>query len=142
MTSGEVVCGPGNDQSPIILLADDEVLVRFSTADLLRDEGYVVLEAADGSEALSLLTSGHPLDLVLSDIRMPGEPDGVALTSVIKAMRPSLPVVLVSSHLEPGTAHAADGFLAKPYQPAQLLETVKTMIGTEWQSGQRTRIAS
>src|SRR6476661_2808230 len=87
-----VIPGPGESHNPVILLVEDDVLVRFTTADILREAGFDVLEAVDSSEALALLTTGHPLDLVLTDIRMPGHMDGVQLASVIKNTRPNLPV--------------------------------------------------
>lgn len=134
MTNGEVVVGPGEGHTPVILLAEDDVLVRFMTAEILREAGYVVLEAVDASEALALLSTGHPLDLVLSDVRMPGQMDGTSLTFSIKKLRPSLPIVLISSHLEPTTAHAADAFLSKPYSPSGLVDLVEQFVGEKWQT--------
>jgi CheY-like chemotaxis protein len=128
-----VVPGPGESHKPVILLVEDDVLVRFTTADTLREAGFDVLEAVDSSEALALLTTGHPLDLVITDIRMPGRMDGVQLTSVIKSTRPNLPVALLSSHLE-HSDHSADMFVPKPYDPDQLVEVVKRLIGAEWRS--------
>jgi CheY-like chemotaxis protein len=128
-----VIPGPGESHNPVILLVEDDVLVRFTTADILREAGFDVLEAVDSSEALALLTTGHPLDLVLTDIRMPGHMDGVQLASVIKNTRPNLPVALLSSHLE-SAEHQADVFISKPYQPDRLVEVVKRLIGAEWRS--------
>jgi CheY-like chemotaxis protein len=128
-----VVPGPGESHKPVILLVEDDVLVRFTTADILREAGFDVLEAVDSSEALALLTTGHPLDLVITDIRMPGRMDGVQLTGVIKSTRPNLPVALLSSHLD-RSDHAADMFVPKPYDPDQLVEVVKRLIGAEWRS--------
>lgn len=133
MASGEVVPGPGEGHAPVILLTEDDVLVRFTTAETLRMEGYVVLEAVDAEEALALIATGHPLDLVLSDVRMPGAMNGIALTYAVKEIRPNLPIVLISSHLEPNTAHAGEGFLSKPYQPDDLLALVKSFVGEQWQ---------
>jgi len=126
-----VVSGPGESHKPVILLVEDNVLVRFTTADILREEGFDVLEAVDSSEALALLTTGHPLDLIITDIRMPGSMDGVQLAGVIKNVRPNLPVALLSSHLE-HDQHQADVFIPKPYDPDQLVEVVKRLIGAEW----------
>ena len=126
-----VVSGPGESHKPVILLVEDNVLVRFTTADILREAGFDVLEAVDSSEALALLTTGHPLDLIITDIRMPGSMDGVQLASVIKNVRPNLPVALLSSHLE-NDGHEADVFISKPYDPDQLVEVVKRLIGAEW----------
>lgn len=142
MASGDVVPGPGDVHTPVILLVDDDVLVRFSTAEILRDEGHVVLEAVNASEALEIIETGHPLDLVLSDVRMPGQMDGLALTQVIRTLRPALPVVLVSSHLAPETPHVANAFLGKPYRVADLIAIVQQMIGPEWQAQQSSPSAS
>jgi CheY-like chemotaxis protein len=128
-----VIHGPGESRKPVILLVEDNVLVRFATADILREAGFDVLEAVDASEALALLTTGHPLDLVITDIRMPGHMDGVQLAGVIKNSRPNLPVALLSSHLE-RPDHPADVFIAKPYDPDALVEVVERLIGAEWRS--------
>jgi len=134
MTDAEIVPGPGFEQQPVILLVEDEVLIRLSSAELLRDQGYVVLEAVDAAEAFALVRSGHPLDLVITDVRMPSEMDGVALSFALKQARPNLPVALASAHLEPDFPHAADGFLRKPYEPAELFALVESLIGAEWQN--------
>lgn len=128
-----MVPGPGESHKPVILLVEDDVLVRFTTADILREAGFDVLEAVDSSEALALLTTGHPLNLVITDIRMPGRMDGVQLASVIKATRPNLPIALLSSHLD-RTDHDADAFVPKPYDVDQLVGVVKRLIGAEWRS--------
>jgi len=128
-----VISGPGEAHKPVILLVEDDVLVRLTTADILREAGFDVLEAVDASEALALLTTGHPLDLVITDIRMPGHMDGVQLTNVIKNTRPNLPVALLSSHLE-RPEHEADAFVSKPYNPDALVGVVKRLIGAEWRS--------
>lgn len=134
MTSGEVLPGPGEGHTPVILLVEDDVLVRFMTAEILRDAGHVVLEAVDASEAIALISTGHPLDLVVSDVRMPGQMDGTSLTYAIKELRPGMPVVLISSHLEPGVPHAADAFLSKPYSPGELVDLVDQFVGAKWQT--------
>ena len=128
-----VIPGPGESHNPVILLVEDDVLVRFTTAEVLREAGFDVLEAVDSSEALALLTTGHPLDLIITDIRMPGRMDGVQLASVIKNTRPNLPIALLSSHLE-SSDHQADAFISKPYEPDRLVEVVKRLIGAEWRS--------
>ena len=133
MDDAVVLPGPGHPHKAVILLVEDDVLVRFTTAEVLREAGFDVLEAVDSSEALALLTTGHPLDLVITDIRMPGRMDGVQLASVIKATRPNLPVALLSSHLE-WPEHEADVFLPKPYDPDDLVEAVKRLIGAEWRN--------
>jgi CheY-like chemotaxis protein len=117
VSSANTVAETGTEHAPVILLVEDEVLIRLSTAEFLRGEGYVVLEASDAVEALVLFTSEHPLDLVVTDVRMPGELDGVKLTQILKEARPQLPVALASAHLALDVGHPGDRFLRKPYTP-------------------------
>lgn len=131
MDEAVVLPGPGEAHKPVILLVEDDVLVRFTTADILREAGFDVLEAVDSSEALALLTTGHPLNLVITDIRMPGRMDGLQLAGIIKNTRPNLPVAILSSHLET-PEHQADIFIPKPYNPDELVEVVERLIGAEW----------
>ena len=128
---GQSGCIDESHRGRTILLVEDEPLLRFYTAELLRDMGYVVLEAANGDAALALVFGGHALDLVITDICMPGSLDGVALAGLIKARLPKLPVVLLSSCRLPKERHPADRFLAKPCPPRQLSSTVAEMLGTD-----------
>lgn len=134
MSEHEVVAGPGAEHTPVVLLVEDEVMIRMATAEHLRENGFDVLEAADASEAMKLVASGHPLNLVISDVQMPGDIDGVELSYHLKEVRPQLPVALVSGHLAAEAETAADRFLRKPYTAAQLIELVEELIGSEWQN--------
>ncbi|PSJ39609.1 response regulator [Allosphingosinicella deserti] len=127
---------------PVVLLVEDDVFVRFTTSEMLREEGFVVVEAVNAAEALALISTGLEVDIVLSDVRMPGEIDGVALTAKIKTIEPLLPVALVSTHLPPDVKHEADAFLAKPFRVAELLELVRSLVGTEWLSKRSSLAAS
>lgn len=112
-----------------VLLVEDEILIRLFVSEMLRDVGYDVIEAVNGDEALEILSAGVPFDLVLSDVRMPGSTDGIALLSCINESRPDLPVIITSSDLDPKVALAAGAaqFLAKPFK----VEDALSMIGTE-----------
>lgn len=124
----------GDDAPPVILLVEDEVLIRLASADLLRDAGYCVLEASNAAEALALLDSNHPVDAVVTDVRMPGEIDGITLARMVKQARPALPVVVASGHLGPEDSDVADHFFRKPYAPERLVETLQELIRPRWQS--------
>lgn len=112
-----------------ILLVEDEALTRLLMTDVLRDEGYHVIEASCGDEGRDLLLSGEAIDLVVTDVNMPGETDGIALTALAKQMAPERPVVVVSSHLPAAAAGRADEFIPKPYQPSTFLEVIVNLIG-------------
>ena len=113
-----------------ILFVEDQVLVRFAAADLLRGEGHEVIEAANGAEAISLIDSGLEFDLLVSDIRMPGTIDGLALIGLAAERRPGLPTLLVSSM--PSRASGAQSpFLQKPYSDAALLRAVQAAMSRD-----------
>lgn len=112
-----------------ILVVEDEVMIRMLMADVLRDEGYQVIEAANGDEGKDLLLSGQDVDLVVTDVRMPGTIDGIELTAFAKQMLPNRPVVVVSGHLPPAAANSADEFIAKPYLPSTFLKIIVKLIG-------------
>lgn len=112
-----------------ILVVEDEVLVRLSLTETLRDEGYCVLEAANADEAFAVLASSTPLDVVLTDVHMPGSLDGVALGRHVRSTRPELKVIVVSGRAAPAAAaEAADAFLAKPYEPASILRAIDAVL--------------
>lgn len=103
-------------QSPCVLVVEDEFLIRLLVADHLREAGFTVIEAINGEEAIAVLTAGALVDLVFTDVRMPGSVDGIELLSFVKRVRPELPVIMTSGHLEPELAYAggAVAFLSKP----------------------------
>jgi CheY-like chemotaxis protein len=84
-----------------ILVVEDELLIRFVLTDVLREAGYQVVEACDGEEGLAVLLSGQTIDLIVTDIRMPGTIDGMELARRSKALDPSRCVIVCSGHLPP-----------------------------------------
>jgi CheY-like chemotaxis protein/two-component sensor histidine kinase len=101
------------------LLVDDEDLVRMSTADMLMDLGYEVVEAGSAEQALRLVDGGLAPDLVVTDHLMPGL-SGVDLARVLHSRQPELPVLIVSGYAD--VQGIAPGFprLAKPFRAAEL----------------------
>ena len=110
-----------------VLVVDDEEAVRSSAAEILRGEGYEVIEAPDGEVALDLL-GRHPVSVMVLDIRMPRR-DGV---SVLEALADPPPVVLMSAYcLDPDTearlGTKVGAFLKKPFAPLRLIEEVEAV---------------
>lgn len=115
-----------------ILVVDDEPVVRRFAARVLKDEGFEVLEAADGAEALQLLHDRVPeVDAVLSDIVMP-KLNGVELMQALATTRPLLPVLLMSGYantqLEGMGIAAPCAVLAKPFPAELLIEEVRRCL--------------
>ena len=123
-----------------ILLVDDEDLVRSGTSEMLSDLGYSVLEASSGAEALRLLRTGEPADLMITDYLMPGM-NGVQLIEQARPLAPSMQVLLITGYSTiaegPG---AAVPRLAKPFRQSDLSKIVAAMLTRE-SSGRVVKLA-
>ena len=118
-------------RAPHILVVEDEIFIRMMISDAFRDRGFSVIEAFNGDEAADLLMAGKAVDLVFSDVRMPGSLDGLGLLDFVRRHAPDLPVILTSGHLEPklALAQGARHFLRKPYQIDAVLGLVASELG-------------
>lgn len=103
----------------VALLVDDEELVRLSTADMLADLGYHVVEARSGEEALRLLEAGDAFDVLITDHIMPGM-NGTDLASQVKAIQTNLNVLLISGYAELEGVDANLPRLTKPFRKDEL----------------------
>ena len=115
-----------------ILVVDDEDGVRESVREALSDEGYRVVDTADGTEVLRIINEHRP-ELVLLDIWMP-QVDGIGLLKEIKSQKPDINVVMVSGHGNIHTAVTATkfgafDFIEKPVSLEGLLSTVQRALG-------------
>ena len=112
----------------VVLLVDDEELVRLSTADMLSELGYEVVEAASAEEALRLLDGGLAADILVSDHLMPGM-TGSDLARAIVERRPGTPVLIVSGYAE-AEAMAPDlPRLTKPFRQTDLVASLAGLTG-------------
>lgn len=100
------------------LIVEDESLVRWQIADVLRDHGFDVYEFATADDAWAYIQSGARADVLFTDIRLPGSLDGVQLVQLIYEKRlPIQAVVITSSHLPNGALPFHVPFIPKPYDP-------------------------
>jgi CheY-like chemotaxis protein len=108
------------NRGPSILIVEDETLVRLSVAEHLRDKGFTVIEAVNGDEARAVLEAGVHVDVVFSDIMMPGSMDGLALAALVGQF-PSPPAIVLASGVETALGDAQrkhphiKAVLIKPY---------------------------
>jgi CheY-like chemotaxis protein len=115
-----------------ILVVEDDVLIRFMIADDLMASGYQIIQAATADEALKVLQSSAHLDLILTDIRMPGSMDGLALAARARAQWPHLKIIVLSGDLPAISATIpADAFIPKPYSASAVLICVKQLLGSD-----------
>jgi CheY-like chemotaxis protein len=117
-----------------VLVVEDEVLLRLVVAEYLRDCGFKVIEAADADEAVVVLKQPHlQIDVLFSDIEMPGSMDGFALAQWTRANRPGVEVILTGT--VPRAVNAAadlceEGPMPKPYEPQSVHDRIRRLLAT------------
>jgi two-component system, cell cycle sensor histidine kinase and response regulator CckA len=118
-----------------ILLAEDQAEVRSVTRSILTRYGYNVIDASNGAEALARAAELHHIDLLLTDVVMPGM-SGPELAAALSVIRPNLRVLYASGHAEAGivrrgTLSAAVAFIQKPFAPGSLLTKVRETLDSD-----------
>jgi signal transduction histidine kinase/CheY-like chemotaxis protein len=113
-----------------VLVVEDDEQIRGITAETLRDAGFHATVAQDGQEAMTLLARREPVDLLFSDIVMPGGMTGTELAQAARRLRPGLPVLLTTGYAGPVEGLADHGFevLAKPYDQAALACRIAELV--------------
>lgn len=117
--------------APAVLLVEDEVLIGEMVADALVEYGFSVHLVEQADQALAYLASGAPVDLLFTDINLPGPMDGAALALAARQVRPGLPVVYASGRwnlLERLGAEAGSIVLPKPYSPVRACRAVESLL--------------
>jgi signal transduction histidine kinase/CheY-like chemotaxis protein len=128
---GEWVSEPGNNE--IILVVEDDADVRSTTVELLTQLGYKVFEAADADSALAIIQCGISIDLLFTDVVMPGKLRSPELARLAKERIPSLGVLFTSGYTQNSIVHAGkldDGIelISKPYSSERLSQKVKKVL--------------
>jgi two-component system, cell cycle sensor histidine kinase and response regulator CckA len=124
---------PLSSRGSIVLLVDDDDMLRELLARTLADAGYSVITASDGDEALALASTLHEeLGLVVTDIRMPVM-DGLTLAANLAEFRPPPAILFISGFA--GPAQLPGPFLTKPFLPTVFLKQVAAMMGATAREG-------
>ena len=141
LVNGELAAAPaarpallecGSNQ--LILVAEDDAMVRAYARGQLEELGYRVIEAASGADALDLLYSRDDVDLLFTDVVMPGGLSGRQLADAVQAFRPSLPILYTSGYTQDAIIHhgrLSPGvmLLNKPYRRAEMAQKVAAALG-------------
>lgn len=115
---------------PIVLVVDDEALLRVLATDVLEEGGYRVLEAADAASALQVLAQHRDVGVLFTDVNMPGPLDGMDLAREVHRRWPDVKLLITSGRFAPSGDEIPDSgrFVSKPYSPQELLDEIKTAI--------------
>ena len=111
-----------------ILVVEDEPLIRLGVVSMLEDAGYTAYEASNADDAVRKLNATSDINLVITDIDMPGSMDGIGLAQLISGRWPPIRLIVISGKLRPAQKDlpASAQFFSKPYQEQHLLKAIKT----------------
>src|SRR6202165_2002832 len=120
--SGVRCMGLSASRRPVVLIVEDEFLVRIDAVDMIAGAGFEVVEAANADEAIEILETRGDVTVVFTDIQMPGSMDGLKLARAVRGRWPPIKIVATSGHLDVRETDLPEGgrFLPKPYSLEQL----------------------
>jgi CheY-like chemotaxis protein len=113
----------------VVLIVEDDALLRMCAADIVEEADFAVIEAADADAAMALLESRSDIALLLTDIDMPGSMNGLKLAHAVRNRWPRIKILVVSGQVRPQPSELPPDscFLAKPYQTATLVEELRAL---------------
>ncbi len=114
---------------PAVLVVEDEFWVMQDVAETLREHGFEDICASTGDEALPLLEQRPDIQVVFTDINMPGKIDGIALAKVIEERWPEKSVIVTSGRYRPAEMPENWPFIPKPYDPRAVARRIGNMLG-------------
>jgi DNA-binding NtrC family response regulator len=114
-----------------ILVVEDEVIIRLDIGDFLRDQGYDVLEASSAQQAIDMLKAGAEVAVVFTDVRMPGELDGIDLVCYVRRNHPKIKTIITSGHMQPSELPRELGqLIEKPYRRRKIAELIDEALSS------------
>jgi CheY-like chemotaxis protein len=118
------------EERPVVLVVEDDFLLRMDAVDIVKDAGFEAVEAANADEAITILEAQPNIHVVFTDVQMPGTMDGLKLAKFVKERWPPIKIVATSGRARIGEEDLPEGsiFVPKPYSPAQIVETLRGLI--------------
>ncbi len=121
---------PVSGKRPVVLIVEDEALIRLDAIEAIEAAGFDVIEAADADQAIAILEQRSDIRLVFTDIHMPGSMDGLKLAHFVKDRWPPIKIIATSGHARIAESDLPEGsrFLSKPYAAAEITKTINRLI--------------
>jgi CheY-like chemotaxis protein len=118
------------DRKPVVLIVEDEHLLRMSAVEIVEGAGFEAIEASDADEAIRILESRSDIRAVFTDFQMPGSMDGLKLARAVRCRWPPVALIVTSGQTDISEADLPSGgrFLRKPYKPAQIASTLRELV--------------
>ncbi len=115
----------------VILVVEDEPIIRFNAVELLNLEGFEALGARNADEAISILEARSDIHLVFTDVEMPGTMDGIKLTHYIRSRWPEVHLFVASGKTRVNEKDLPEGskFFPKPYNDHDIIHEMKRVLG-------------
>jgi CheY-like chemotaxis protein len=116
---------------PVVLVVEDEFLVRLNTVLMIEDAGFDVLEAVDADQAIEILEVRPDIHVIFTDIQLPGSMDGLKLAHAVRGRWPPIKIIATSGrvNLRTDDLPEAGRFLPKPYGPDEIVGTLRELVG-------------
>ena len=123
--------GQSASNRPVVLVVEDELLLRMDAVDMIAAAGFEVVEARDADQAIEILEGRRDITVVFTDIQMPGSMDGLKLARAVRGRWPPIKIVATSGHINVGERDLPEGgrFLLKPYSPVQVTGVLRELTG-------------
>jgi CheY-like chemotaxis protein len=115
----------------VVLVVEDEMLLRMRAVDMVEDAGFTSVEAVDADEAVAILESRSDIALLFTDIQMPGSMDGLKLAHAVHQRWPPIKIILVSGQLKLANSDipADSRFFGKPLEAEEMIAEMRNLIG-------------
>ena len=119
-------------ERPVVLIVEDEFLIRMDAVDMIRAAGFDVVEAANADEAIVILEDRLDITVVFTDIQMPGSMDGLRLAAAIRGRWPPIKIIATSGRVKLSNDDLPSGsrFLPKPYSAREIVGTLRELTRT------------
>jgi CheY-like chemotaxis protein len=115
---------------PVVLIVEDEFLLRMDAVDMIAAAGFEVVEAANADDAIEILESRPDITVVFTDIQMPGSMDGLKLAQAVRGRWPPIKIIATSGHVHVSPTDLPEGgrFLPKPYSSRQVTGVLRELM--------------